>query len=82
MVDEANGNYTAPREIDFHEDLVVRVEENDILDIENNERYIFTVLYRRLSNDDFLTLVKLFCLYAKSVLSFSGKIQMNIGLRK
>lgn len=70
-----NGNIVIPpKAVDYHEDLDPIYDENDIADVENNTKSIFIVLFRRLPNKDFITLLKLFGLYCYSVISFLGRL--------
>lgn len=61
-----------PGRVDFHKEMQVNFDENDIDEIQHNEKLIFLVLYRRLSDADLLVLLKLFALYSNSVISYLG----------
>ena len=73
---QVNGivNTTEPKKVDFAEDVNIVYNENDISEIEINEKIIFLILFRRLSNADFVTLFKLFALYTNSVVTYLGKM--------
>ena len=69
-----NGQFEVhPKVINFQEDIPFVHNENDFLGVDHNEKIIFLVLFRRLSNKDFLTLFKLFALYTNCVISYLGK---------
>ena len=46
--------------------------DTDFMDVYKNEKLIFIILFRRLSNENFLTLFKLFALYTNSIISYLG----------
>lgn len=77
MEDEASAAQLEvdPNEINFHEEVPVSQDYNDIAHIHHNERLVFLTIFRRLSNRDFMTLLKLFALYSNSVLSYIGTIK-------
>ena len=79
---QGNGimNTMEPKKVDFTEDVNIVYNENDISEIEINEKIIFLILFRRLSNADFVTLFKLFALYTNSVVTYLGKISVYIML--
>ena len=52
---------------------MVNHEENDVADVDSNEKTVFLAFFRRLSNPDFFSLLKLFALYSNSVISYFGK---------
>ena len=60
------------KKINFHEEIHIFHNESDIAEVDANERMIFIVIFRRLSNSDFLTLLKLFALYTNCIVSFVG----------
>jgi hypothetical protein len=62
-----------PNKINFQKEIDVNFNENDIEDIHLNEKVVFLALYRRLSNPDFMTILKIFSLYTNSVISYLGK---------
>ena len=59
--------------IDFHKEMQVNFDENDVEEIQNNEKMVFLVLYRRLCNEDMVMLMKFFALYSNSIISYLGK---------
>lgn len=61
------------KKINFQEDVSFVHNEHDIAQVDANNRMLFVVLFRRLSNADFLTLLKLFALYTNCVVSFVGR---------
>lgn len=69
-----NGNARAPepQKIDFQAEVHFFHNDNDIGEAEGKDRMLFIVLFRRLSNADFLTLLKLFSLYSNCIVSFVG----------
>lgn len=60
------------KKINFQEEFTIVHNENDISEVDTNDRLLFVILFRRLSNQDFLTLLKLFALYTNCVVSFVG----------
>jgi hypothetical protein len=65
-------NIIEPKKINFQEEIHASHNEYDINEVDLNEKAIFMLFFRRLSNSDFLTFFKLFALYSNCVISYLG----------
>ena len=60
------------KEVDFQKEVPVTLDPDDVSHVQVNEKVVFLALFRRLSNADFVTLLKLFTLYSNCVISYVG----------